>query len=199
MPSDFEEKAKDEKHQKLIDAVKEASALTPKERRLAEEMLKNPGAPVIQQIRNAGYKVTEKSRPQHLKKQLAGKLSLTLKEFGIFEDDLAKVASDALGACHLKIVKMADRDEDGRVIGEHLEYVDIPDHPTRLAAFKVLCALGDYFPAKKMKIDGRFGVEHFSGIPAEVLRQRKKELEDKAKKQEVKASYVVEDPATVES
>ncbi len=172
----------------VVDAAVEFADLTPKQKALAIEMMKNPGATALEQVKNAGYSVTKKARPQQLKKQLAGRLALTLKEFGIFEDDLAKVAADGLKATTVKIIKVAKRNESGMITSEEIEYHEIPDYATRLATFRTLCALGDYFPAKKLKIDATVDMGVFAGIDPRILEQRKRELENKEKAIDAKFS-----------
>jgi hypothetical protein len=193
-PQEIKEARKAGIHDSVIDAAVELANLTPKQKALAKEVLTNPGATALEQVKNAGYSVTEKSKPQHLKKQLEGRLSATLREFGIFEDDLAKVVADGLQAVHVKILRIPVRGDKGFITGERIEYHETPDYPTRLATFKILCSLGDYFPAKKIKVDGKMNVTAFHGIDPALLEMRRNEL--MKKKREVDAEFTVEPETT---
>lgn len=184
-PQEIKERKKAAEQQVAVARAKETANLTPLQKRLVAEMIKNPGLPAVQQIKNAGYKVTEKSKPHHVKKMLDGKLALTMRDFGIFEDDLAKIMADGLQATNIKIVKI--RKPDGK---EELKYIEVPDYKTRLSYATVALKLGDYFPAKKVKHEGDINVHAFADIDPAVLAQRKEEL--LAKQNEVKSDYTVQ-------
>ena len=190
-PQEIKAEAAQAKEDERVAAATELANLTPKQKALAREMLRNPGGTAIEQAKAAGYKVAEGSKPNHLKKNLSGKLSNTLKEFGIFEDDLAKVAADGLTATHVRIVKVSKRDAEGKLIGEEVEYHEIPDYVTRLATFKTLCALGDYFPAKKLDIKAQLAVGVFTDVDPEILAARKRELMERGK-EAIDAEFTVE-------
>jgi hypothetical protein len=189
-PEEIREARKAGVTESVIDAAVELASLTPKQKALAKEMLTNPGATALEQVKRAGYAVTEKAKPQQLKKELAGRLAATLREFGIFEDDLAKVASDGLHATHVRILQIPVRNSEGDIIGQRIEYHEIPDYPTRLATFKILCQLGDYFPAKKIKVDGHLDVTSFADVDPKILEERKAEL---LRRKEIEAEYSVEE------
>ncbi len=189
-PQEIKKRKHDEEHDRVVAQAKETACLRPMQKRLVAEILKNPGAPVIEQMRAAGYKAPEGSKPHHVKKRLEGKLGLTLREFGIFEDDLAKVAADGLQATNLKIIRVSKRDKDGRVIKEELKFIETPDYKTRLAYFIQLTKLGDYFPAKKVKHDGDFTHHVYGDVDPAILEQRKRDLLAKA---EVQSDFEVVD------
>lgn len=189
-PTEIKERSREEAARSIVDVAAELEKLTPKQKRLAIEVLTNPGAGAVEQAKNAGYKVAPGSKPNHLKKAIEGKLSATLREFGISEDDLAKVVTDGLQATTVKIIKKKIYD-DGECKGEEVEYHEVPDHPTRLATFKVVAALGNYFPAKRVQVEGEIGHNVFSKIDPRVLEERVRELQKK--ELAVDADYEVED------
>lgn len=188
-PSEIIEHSKNKNARSYVESIEEFKNLTPKQQKLAIAMIANPGASNNELAKSAGYKVAEGSKTGHLQKQIAGKLSATLREFGIFEHHLARVASDALQATKTVIVKMATRNDLGLVIKEDIEYHEVPDHPTRLKAMEVLCKLGNYFPAAKVQHEGLV-FHDFGNISPSVLGARAKELEEKAKNR-VDAQYEV--------
>jgi len=190
-PQEIKERKKADQQMAVLTADEEFAKLRPLQKKLVIEMIKDPGAPDIEQIRRAGYKVTENAKPNHVKKALEGKLGLTLRHFGIFEDDLAKIAADGLQATITKVVKLQKRDDNGKVIDEKLHYIEIPDYKTRHAYFKTLTQLGDYFPAKKVRHDGNLNVAMFGGVDPSILMQRKEEL--LKKQMEVTGEYEVVD------
>lgn len=180
-PMEIRAKKKFEAQKAELTHDQEFAQLRPLQKQLFIEILKDPGCSDVEQIRRAGYKVTENSKPQHLKKALEGKLGMTLRHFGIFEDDLAKLALDGLQATTTKIVKMQKRDKDGKVIGEELKFIEIPDYKTRHAYWLDIVKLGDYFPAKQVRHTGDVTLHAFHDVDPSVLAQRREELLAKTK------------------
>lgn len=165
----------------VIDSLSEIHALTPKQMALAKQILENPGASALTQVTAAGYAVTNGSQAAVVKGRLTGKLGITLRNFGIIEETLARVASDCLQATTTHLVTKRVRNEKGVITKEEVEYHDTPDYRTRLMMFKVLCALGDYFPAKKIDLrKGKSGVDNpLEKLASGVLERFAEELEEK--------------------
>jgi hypothetical protein len=190
-PEDIAAAEKKRESSRRISANAEFSKLTTKRRALVKIILENPTMSFTEAARRAGYKVGPNSKLSVVKREIAGKLSLTLREFGIYEGDLAKVAVDALKAVKCTIVKRRTYDQRGRLKDEFYDVIETPDHSTRLAAFKQLSLLGDYFPAKKVKVSGEINHRPFSDVRPEILEQRAKELKERSDNA-VEADYTIE-------
>ena len=176
LPEDLDKVDKEAKQDALLRTREELKQLTPKRRRLIEILAKNPSMTFIQAAKDAGYQIGKNARAATIKREIAGKLSITLREMGIFESDLARVATEALNATKVQILRIPKRGDDGKVIDERLEVIESPDHTNRLAAFKLLCHLGDYFPAKKIDISKTGGDRPFKDVSLDLLKKRADEL-----------------------
>ena len=142
-----------------------------------------------------GYKIGKHSKAATIRKEIGGKLALTLRDCGVYESDLGRVIREGLSATRILIIKEQEV-VDGRVVTKN-RILEVPDHPTRVATMVKTAHLGDYFPAKKLDISDNRKERPFSGISQEVLEKRARELR---KKNEVDAEYeVVTEPGENES
>ncbi len=171
----------------------EQAGLTERRSKLAQILLTDPTIPFREAYKKAGYSLTPKSRPSVIKREIAGALSATLREMGIFESDLAKVLMECLTATKATLVKVPVYFENGILKTNRYESIEVPDYPVRLAAFKQACLLGDYFPAKKINLKTEHTERLFANIELRTLEGRAKELREKQTLIEVEHEVVSND------
>ena len=98
--------------------------------------------------------VTKKS----IFKEVGGKLSAVLKEFGITQADVARNIHQLMNATKAIRTRKAVYDKNGDFKGWEQGVEHVPDFPARQKATEMVAKLGDYFPAKK--ISARAHVDH---------------------------------------
>lgn len=173
MPEDLAQAEREEVQDNLMAARDEISRLNGRRRRLVEIMFKNPGMDFIQAARLAGYSISDKARASVIKRDIAGKLSATLRELGLFETDLAAAIRDGLKATKVTFLRKQEV-VDGKIVNK-IEAVETPDHATRLQAAKMLAFLGNYFPPKQINVE-HTEANPYKGMPREILLARAEEL-----------------------
>lgn len=176
----------DIEHLQIVDKVSEIkksdnptirqifSEMTVKQRDLAIRMLTRTGdQDKIAMVRAAGYQVNEKSRAAGIIKQVSGKLGPLLLSIGITEADLVEKCQELLWATKVQFVKINEY-KDGKVVGQTLQAVEVPDNTVRQKQLDMIMKLGDYFPAQKFEKKTKLDARVTSDIPIsqqDILRQ----------------------------
>lgn len=183
LPEEILEEEKKEKQLIEIGGNAHMARLTERKRKLAQELLLNPTQPFAEAARKAGYKLGKNSKASVIKREIAGKLSATFREMGLFESDLAKVIVEGMTANKYHLVKVPIFHDNGQLKTFRHDVIETPDHLARIAAAKQLALLGDYNPAQKFSIDSKHTNENrlFAQVDVRVLEGRAKELRSKAK------------------
>lgn len=190
LPTEIEQELEERRIEKKAATNPELAAMPERRRRLVLILLRDPGIPFRDAMRQAGYSVKSHSNQKTIKRAIQGALSETLREAGIYELDIARVILRALDATKYHKVPRETYDLSGKLKERKTDMIPFPDYKTQLAAAKLLAQLGGYFAASKLEVSGKITHERmFRNIDPAVLEQRVRELEEKG----VKAEFEVVD------
>lgn len=152
LPEELLEDSRVKKAKIIAWGKKKEVHLTEKQEKLAVIMAADPTKPFHEMKVEAGF---SKKFPSNLvKKQIAGKLGTTLAENGVFECDIGRAIAEGLLANRYITVRTNKREEKtGKILGEEIQLVAIPDHRVRQGYIKIACLLGGYFAPKKIDLN----------------------------------------------
>lgn len=122
--------------------------LSEKRKRLLIATLAFPDKSDRELLAIAGIRTNQKN----IFKSLDGKLGEVLKEYGVTQADIARKIHGCLNATKVTFKKTPIM-TDGKITGYDNEEIHVPDWSIRKAALEMVCKLGDYFPAKKIKAE----------------------------------------------
>lgn len=173
------------------------SKLSPKQQKLVTAIVADPEKPFVQHCREVGYKVGPNSRASLIKNRISGALGATLAEVGIFEIDIGHAIAQGMNADKLLPAKRPIRNKDGKVIGEEIKMICVPDHKVRFLFTKLAIDLGGYRAAIQHEIKGKVDHVHSPGRRImDVLEQLSPEDLDRnirEREKRIDADFEVED------
>lgn len=162
------------------------ASLTEKQRSLVVSLLMDPSQPFEQAGRNAGYKCGKNSRLSEIKRNIDGKLGPLFFELGVTAVDIVRVIHNCLNAEN-HTPKIKKYYEKGKVVREELEIVSTPDLRLQLQAAKLMCTLGNFFPAQKHKVEHELK-DSFTPKTTDQLKRREQHLN------EIEAEFEIANP-----
>lgn len=136
--------------------------------------------------------VGEKASRDEIMKSVEGKLGDVLAQNGIREQQVVKAITECLTATKPIIIKTPVY-KDGKVEKYTITTINAPDYATRLKTAEMICKLGGYYPATKLRVDGKVETTHrvISDSSMEKLMEREKQ-----QRAEIPADFTVENVAT---
>ena len=156
------------------------------QQRLAVRILtkgNRPDETILQMVKDSGYNVNEDSRAAGIMKTISGKMGPLLRAAGIVEADLGATARELLNATTVKVIKKNTYDASGKVTGQEIMAMQVPDNAVRMKVLDMLLKTGDYFTPQKMdvtkKVEGSITFEAGTKQTSiDLLMEREKKLSE---------------------
>jgi len=127
--------------------------MTEKQRRLVILILTRSGdTSMVEMCRLAGYKVDGKNKMSSVKKSISGKLGDLFYEFGFTMADLVATGAQLMRATKVIPVRTPTYDDEGKLTGQTLELIEVPDWGIIQKQWKLMMEHGNHFPAKELNM-----------------------------------------------